>query len=112
MPLEKKLKLLLDIDAICDDAKDETSLALQLVAHLAGVLETDLIAFSLPDEHHPETWKLQAVTDRGEVLKLIGLDEIKEIADRAADLSAGSIIRETVPAGKDQFGIPVFSQFG
>ena len=62
MPLEQKLKLLLDIDRICDEAKDERSLALQLVAHLAEVVEADLIAFSLPDEHHPGTWKLQAVS--------------------------------------------------
>ena len=85
MPIENQLNLLLEIDQICDDARDESTLALQLVAYLAEAVNAEMAAFSLPDEYQPDIWKLQAITDRGELLGRITLSQLTEIAEEAVD---------------------------
>ncbi len=101
MPFENQVKLLLEIDEICDGARDESTLALQLVAYLAETINVELAAFSLPDEQQPDTWKLQAVSDRGELLSKISMTELTAVADAATVQGNNNLIELSLTLPSD-----------
>ncbi len=82
---QRQLELLLEIDRISDAAGDESRLTLQLVACVAEAVDADLAAFSLPDHDQQGEWKLQAVTDRGELLQDLPLGRVSELVAQATE---------------------------
>lgn len=96
MSAENLLKILLEVDRISDEADNESTLTLQLVSYLTEEVKADLGAFSLPDEQEEGKWKLQAISDKSEILKKISLNDLNEIDGRAKNSKNSQLIKEEI----------------
>jgi len=66
--LPDPVSLILQLDRLIDQSRDETALVLDIAALLAQAVSADLALLALPDEAHPGTASLRAVIDRQQIL--------------------------------------------